>query len=115
LSSAFFPLSEKYSTSSLLIETRALAAKGRGAKFALDLLAKQDEATQKGITLTLLTLPFVYSNFLGFFTPLPAVESSSNNNTSNQWQINASLGDGEKPLDMLSVTDLSIIVRKSWQ
>ena len=65
----------------------------------------------EGLNLTLLTLPFVYSNFLGFFTPLP-VAVGKDGNTSNQWQISASLGDGLNPIDMISVTDLSVVVRK---
>ena len=78
-------------------------AKGRGAEYAMDLLKNVE-----GLTLTLLTLPFVFSNFLGFFTPLPVELEGS----ANQWQISASLGDGENPIDMMSVTDLSVVVRK---
>lgn len=66
---------------------------------------------KQGLTLTLLTLPFVYSNFLGFFTPLP-VEADGR---VNQWQISASLGDGGHPLDMMSVTDLSAIVPRIFE
>lgn len=79
------------------------SAKGKGADYALNLLKDTPE-----LTLTLLTLPFVYSNFLGFFTPLP-VDSDQDNHT-HQWQISASLGDGSKPIDMMSVSDLSTVV-----
>jgi hypothetical protein len=57
-----------------------------------------------GLTLTLLTLPFLHSNFLGFVTPLP-------NDGGTQWAINASFGE-DSAIDMLSVSDLSYIVRK---
>lgn len=79
------------------------SAKGKGAEYALKLLQDTPD-----LTLTLLTLPFVYSNFLGFFTPLP-VDDKDDNHT-HQWQISASLGDGTKPIDMMSVSDLSTIV-----
>lgn len=84
------------------------SAKGKGADYGLNLL--QDVP---GITLTLITLPFVFSNFLGFFTPLPfPVEAEATNHHSlHQWSISASLGDGTKPLDMMAVSDLSHIVR----
>jgi nucleoside-diphosphate-sugar epimerase len=82
-------------------------AKGRGADYAMALLKDVP-----GLTLTLITLPFVYSNFLGFFTPLPAPAASSH--SLHQWSISASLGDGTKPLDMMAVSDLSHIVRKCF-
>ena len=78
-------------------------AKGKGAEYALNLLKDTPD-----LTLTLLTLPFVYSNFLGFFTPLPV--DSEQDNHSHQRQISASLGDGGKPIDMMSVSDLSTVV-----
>ena len=64
----------------------------------------------------LLTVQFFYSNFVGFFTPLPI---NNNNNISEQknniteWQLNACFGDGStNQIDMMSTNDLSIIVRK---
>jgi len=114
------------------------SAKGQGAEYALTLLAAAAAAAddnhnhsntqEKGLTLTLLTLPFTYSNFLGFFTPLPVKEEEegeeelllqerqtdnyTNRKVNPQWQISASLGDGATKLDMMSVTDLAVVVRK---
>ena len=76
------------------------SAKGRAGEYAMELLKDVN-----GLTLTLLTLPFFHSNFLGFATPLP-------NEGNTQWTISACFGDNSA-IDMLSVSDLSYIVRKS--
>eukprot|EP00980_Cylindrotheca_fusiformis_P029257 scaffold22778_cov166-Cylindrotheca_fusiformis.AAC.4 len=65
------------------------SAKGKGGEEALRLL----EDTP-GIDLILLTLPFLYSNFLGFFAPLPNEENT-------QWELTASFGDGYTKIDMM--------------
>ncbi|CAB9496847.1 NmrA-like family domain-containing protein 1 [Seminavis robusta] len=88
------------------------SAKGKGAGYAKQLL--QDTPGASGLALTLVTLPFVYSNFLGFFTPLP-VSSEQDKHNANQWSISASLGDGSKPLDMMSVSDLSNIIPRIFE
>ena len=49
------------------------------------------------ISITLVTLPFLHSNFLGFATPLP-------NEAKTQWTIEAAFGDS--PIDMFSTEDL---------
>jgi NmrA-like family len=103
---------QKYASQMTPMEDGSLvphySAKGKGANYALQLLRDVP-----GLTLTLITLPFVYSNFLGFFTPLPLpMEATNTNHHSNhQWSISASLGDGTKPLEMMAVSDLSHIVR----
>lgn len=76
------------------------SAKGRGGEFALSYL--QDTPDLK---LTLITLPFLYSNFLGFFCPLP-------DESKTQWVLSACFGEGAKPIDMMGARDLSVIVRK---
>lgn len=73
--------------------------KGRAGEYAMKLLENID-----GLTLTLLTLPFLHSNFLGFATPLP-------NEGGTQWSINACFAE-DSAIDMLSVSDLSYIVRE---
>ena len=73
--------------------------KGRAGEYAMKLLENVD-----GLTLTLLTLPFLHSNFLGFCTPLP-------NEGGTQWSINACFAE-DSVIDMLSVSDLSYIVRE---
>jgi hypothetical protein len=76
------------------------SAKGRGGEFGLDYW--------KGIPdlkLTLATLPFLYSNFLGFFCPLP-------DEGKTQWTLSACFGDGDRPVDMMGTRDLSTIIRK---
>mmetsp|Transcript_4794 Transcript_4794/g.10658 ORF Transcript_4794/g.10658 Transcript_4794/m.10658 type:complete len:784 (-) Transcript_4794:145-2496(-) len=73
------------------------SAKGRAGEYAMELLKDIN-----GLTLTLLTLPFFHSNFLGFATPLP-------NEGNTQWTISACFGDNSA-IDMLSVSDLSYIV-----
>ena len=74
------------------------SAKGRAGEYALEKLKQVP-----GVTLTLLSLPFVYSNFKGWAIPLP-------NKGKTQWTISASFG--EKGIDMFSVHDLAFIVRK---
>lgn len=76
------------------------SAKGRGGEYALEHL--QDTP---GIALTLVTLPFLYSNFLGFFAPLP-------NDGRTQWMLTACFGDGSHKIDMMAASDLATIVRK---
>jgi hypothetical protein len=76
-----------------------LLGKGRGGEEAVEMLE-----SVPGLTLTLVTLPFLHSNFLGFFTPLP-------NEGRTQWTISACFGD-HSSIDMFSVSDLSYVVRK---
>ena len=76
------------------------SAKGRGAEYAIEYL--QDTPDLK---LTLVTLPFLYSNFLAFFAPLP-------NEGHTQWTLTACLGDGSNKIDMMGSSDLSAIIRK---
>ena len=73
--------------------------KGRAGEEATELLD-----SIPGLSLTLITLPFLHSNFLGFFTPLP-------NEGMTQWTISACFGDHSN-IDMFSATDLAYIVRK---
>lgn len=53
------------------------------------------------LSLTLVTLPFLHSNFLGFAMPLP-------NEAKTQWTIEAAFGDEE--IDMFSTEDLSHLI-----
>jgi hypothetical protein len=79
------------------------SAKGKGGNYGIKYL--QDEPN---LQLTLITLPFLYTNFLGFFAPLPTdIEGRQ-----NQWSFMACFGDGGNKIDMLSPQDLSYIVRK---
>lgn len=73
-------------------------AKGRGGETALELL--QDTA---GINLILLSMPFFYSNFLGFFAPLP-------NQGRTQWELTAAFGDGSTKIDMMDAGNLGRLV-----
>lgn len=75
------------------------SGKGRAGEEATTLLE-----TVEGLSLTLITLPFLHSNFLGFFTPLP-------NEAMTQWTISACFGDYSS-IDMFSASDLAYIVRK---
>lgn len=77
-------------------------AKGRGGAFAVNFLQPIPD-----LQLTLLTMPFFYSNFLGFFAPL-------RDQTTAQWALTACFGEGSSKIDMMSVSDLAIIVRKYW-
>jgi nucleoside-diphosphate-sugar epimerase len=75
-------------------------AKGRGGEYGMEFL--QDNPDLK---LTLLTMPFFYSTFLGFFVPL-------SDEGKTQWQLNACFGDGSNLIDMMGASDLAYIVRK---
>jgi len=77
-------------------------AKGRGAQYGLEYLRDVPD-----LRLTLLTLPFLYSNFLGFFAPLP-----NDGSKSTQWTLTACFGDGDHKIDMMGASDLSVIVRE---
>ena len=74
------------------------SAKGRGGEYAQEYLADCPD-----LQLTLLTLPFLFSNFLGFFCPLP---------DETQWTLAACFGDGSNLIDMMGAQDLAVIVRK---
>jgi nucleoside-diphosphate-sugar epimerase len=76
------------------------SAKGRGGAYATEALSNVPE-----LRLTLITVPFLYSNFLGFFAPLPADDRRT------QWQLTACFGDGRNKIDMMSSSDLAKIVR----
>lgn len=76
------------------------SAKGRGGAFALKCLADTPD-----LKITLVTIPFLFSNFLGFFCPLP-------DESQTQWNLSACFGDGNNKIDMLGTQDLSIIVRE---
>lgn len=74
------------------------SAKGRGGEAALQML--QDTA---GINLILLSMPFFYSNFLGFFAPLP-------NQGRTQWELTAAFGNGSTIIDMMDAGNLGRLV-----
>ena len=76
-------------------------AKAKGAAQAMAAL----EPYRPDLQLTLVTMPFLYSNFLGFFTPLP-------DETGTQWNLCACFGDGANQIDMMGSADLGRIVRK---
>lgn len=76
------------------------SAKGRGGEYGREYLKDIPD-----LKLTLLTMPFFYSAFLGFFAPLP-------DDGKTQWQLNACFGDGSNKIDMMGATDLAYIVRK---
>jgi hypothetical protein len=88
------------------------SAKGKGGEYALQYLRQHQEqhsspsGSTTDIRLTLITLPFLFSNFLGFFAPLPTNEKRI------QWTLTACFGDGHHVIDMMSSSDLSYIVRK---
>jgi hypothetical protein len=75
-------------------------AKGKGGSYAVEQLSNFQD-----LKLTLLTMPFLYSNFLGFFAPLQ-------DETKTQWFLTACFGLGSNKIDMISASDLSMIVRK---
>ncbi|KAL7566265.1 hypothetical protein ACA910_011325 [Epithemia clementina (nom. ined.)] len=77
------------------------SAKGKGGKYILDYLGKE----APDINVTLLTMPFFFSNFLGFFCPLP-------DETKTQWTLAACIGDGAQNIDMMGARDLKYIVPK---
>ena len=70
--------------------------KGRGADYGMNITKDIEQ-----ITVTLITLPFTYSNFIGAAIPIP-------NKAENEWAINACLGEG--PIDMFAVSDLCYLV-----
>lgn len=76
------------------------SAKGKGGEYAVKYLKDIND-----LKLTLITMPFLYSNFLGFFAPLP-------NERRTQWMLTACFGDGNNKIDMMSEYDLSYIIRK---
>lgn len=100
-------------------------SKGRGGEYALKLLHglpspwdtqdpeslyyNRHEKTSSiipGLSLTLITLPFLHSNFTASATPLATASEQR-----TQWSIQACLGDGSsRTIDMLSVSDLQYIV-----
>ena len=88
-----------------------LVAKGKACEEGLRIIDGIEN-----LDVILLTVPFFYSNFVGFFTPLPI--NNNNNiieqkNNITEWQLNACFGDGStNQIDMMSTNDLSIIVRK---
>jgi NAD(P)H-binding len=76
------------------------SAKGKGGEYATEYLKCISQ-----LKLTLITIPFLFSNFLGFFTPLPDERRT-------QWMLTACFGDGRNKIDMMAASDLSYIVRK---
>eukprot|EP00804_Cyclotella_cryptica_P006737 CCRYP_015702-RA/>CCRYP_015702-RA protein AED:0.02 eAED:0.02 QI:194/1/1/1/1/1/2/358/821 len=108
--------------------------KGRGGEYALSLIhglpSPWEETTDPaspspfhsnkkatpsiipGLSVTLITLPFLHSNFTASATPLPVTTASSPSSGRGpaQWSISACLGDPSHPMDMLSVSDLQYIV-----
>jgi nucleoside-diphosphate-sugar epimerase len=74
-------------------------AKGKGGEYAVEYLQNYPD-----LKLTLLTMPFLYSNFLGFFAPL-------RDETGTQWMLTACFGDGTNKIDMMGASDLAKIVR----
>jgi NmrA-like family len=75
------------------------SAKGKGGEYAVQYLKDTPD-----LKLTLITLPFLYSNFLGFFAPLP-------NEGRTQWMLTACFGNGSNKIDMMATSDLATIVR----
>jgi len=75
-------------------------SKAKGGAFGVEALADIPD-----LKLTLLTMPFLYSNFLGFFAPLK-------DESGTQWNLMACFGDGSNKIDMMGSADLSRIVRK---
>ena len=78
-----------------------MLGKGRGADYGISLLEDKDD-----LTLTVLSLPFLYSNFAGMSIPLP-------NSSRTEWSISASLGNGA--IDMFSADDLATIVPEIFE
>uniref|UniRef100_A0A6T7GCQ3 NmrA-like domain-containing protein n=1 Tax=Attheya septentrionalis TaxID=420275 RepID=A0A6T7GCQ3_9STRA len=70
--------------------------KARGGEYAMKLLGKYPD-----LSITLLTLPFLHSNLMGFAIPLP-------NEAKTQWTIEAAFG--EASIDMFSARDLTALV-----
>mmetsp|Transcript_45106 Transcript_45106/g.94614 ORF Transcript_45106/g.94614 Transcript_45106/m.94614 type:complete len:784 (+) Transcript_45106:71-2422(+) len=102
------------------------SGKGRGGEYALSLIhgipdpwtssnslkLPWTNATEPiaslipGLTVTLITLPFLHTNFALSAVPLPA----NSEGRTTQWSISACLGDSSHPIDMFSVSDLRYIV-----
>lgn len=59
-----------------------------------------------GIDLVFVTIPFLYSNFLAFFAPLP-------NDGKTQWELTASFGHGSTKIDMVDGNHLGRLVGMS--
>jgi uncharacterized protein YbjT (DUF2867 family) len=74
------------------------SGKGRGGEEASKMVQ-----TTPNLKLIQLTMPFFYSNFLGFFCPLPNEERTF-------WELSGSFGPGDAEIDMMAVTDLGPIV-----
>ncbi|KAG7367461.1 NmrA family protein [Nitzschia inconspicua] len=74
------------------------SGKGRGGEEASKTLLSTPD-----LKLIQLTMPFFYSNFLGFFCPLPNEERTF-------WELCGSFGSGDAKIDMMAVTDLGPIV-----
>lgn len=70
--------------------------KARGGQYGLKLVENIPE-----LSLTLVTLPFLHSNFFGFAMPVP-------NEARTQWTIEAAFGDAE--IDMFSTEDLGLLI-----
>jgi hypothetical protein len=74
------------------------SGKGRAGEYVLEKIKQVP-----GVTLTMITLPFLFSNFKGWAIPLP-------NEGKIQWTLSVPFGD--KPIDMFSAHDLAHIIRK---
>ena len=88
--------------------------KGRGGEYAISLLVDKTGQTQTvvpGLSLILITLPFLHSNFTACAVPLPTSRTTSGQVI--QWSIEAPLGDHQ--MDMMSVSDLEYIVPMIFQ
>lgn len=96
-----------------------LTGKGRGGEYAISLLHWMNKAGQiqtvfPGLSLTLITLPFLHSNFTACAVPLPTCYAPSGQVI--QWSIEAPLGHPTNhQLDMMSVSDLKYIVPMIFQ
>mmetsp|Transcript_4585 Transcript_4585/g.6785 ORF Transcript_4585/g.6785 Transcript_4585/m.6785 type:complete len:724 (+) Transcript_4585:92-2263(+) len=77
------------------------SGKGRAGEYALEKMKQVP-----GVTLTIITLPFLYSNFRGWAIPLP-------NEGKIQWTLSAPFGD--KAIDMFSVRDLAYVVPEIFE
>lgn len=75
-----------------------MVAKGKGGEEAMKMMKDTP-----GIDLIFLTMPFLYSNFLAFFAPLP-------NEGKTQWELTASFGDGSTKIDMMDGNNLGRLV-----
>ena len=64
-----------------------------------------------GLSVTLVTLPFLHSNFSASAIPLP----TNSKGRTIEWSISACLGDSSHPLDMFSVSDLQYVIPTLFQ